>query len=484
MTKSEELNSYKMYTRPIRWRMRPAERRVLLLMGDFCVAVLALLLALVIWAEDPKEWLNFSWAFLRERTPWWFYFLPALWMVLLIELYDVRRASRRKDTIIGILVASVISLVLYLLVFFLLSAPEAPLPRRGVAVFILGIAVLTILWRSFYIRVFTAPQFMRRVLIVGAGRSGSTLARIAREVWPPPFYLVGMVDDCEEKLGTKVEDTPVLGGAKDLLTIIRRENVTDLIFAISGEMNVQMFEALLAAEEQGVEVSTMPMMYEELLGRVPIFLLRSDWILRSFVDEVHANGFYEILKRLIDLMGGLVGTFILVLLFPLISGVTILDSGWPILFRQVRLGKNGQRYQIIKFRTMRTDAEKDGKARMAVENDDRVTRFGRILRKSHLDELPQFINVLRGEMSLVGPRAERPELVDQLQQKIPFYRARLFVKPGLTGWAQVNFGYASTVEDTAVKLEYDLYYIKHRNLALDFVTLVRTIGTVVGFRGQ
>ncbi len=133
---------------------------------------------------------------------------------------------------------------------------------------------------------------------------------------------------------------------------------------------------------------------------------------------------------------------------------------------------------------MRQDAEKDGKARVTVENDERITRVGKILRKSHLDELPQFINVLRGEMSLVGPRAERLELVQSLQKKVPFYRARLLVKPGITGWAQVNFGYAATVEDTAIKLEYDLYYIMHRNLLLDLLILLRTVGTVVGFKGQ
>jgi lipopolysaccharide/colanic/teichoic acid biosynthesis glycosyltransferase len=133
---------------------------------------------------------------------------------------------------------------------------------------------------------------------------------------------------------------------------------------------------------------------------------------------------------------------------------------------------------------MRQDAEKDGVARMASEKDERVTRFGNFLRKSHLDELPQFINVLRGEMSLVGPRAERPELINDLQTQIPFYRARLFVKPGLTGWAQVNYGYASTVEQTGIKLEYDLYYIKHRNLLLDVMIILRTVSSVFGLRGR
>jgi lipopolysaccharide/colanic/teichoic acid biosynthesis glycosyltransferase len=193
------------------------------------------------------------------------------------------------------------------------------------------------------------------------------------------------------------------------------------------------------------------------------------------------NGFYELMKRLMDIAGGVVGVMILALVFPFFGLAILLESGWPVIYTQTRLGKNGCEYRIIKFRTMREATEKDGHL---IPDEMRITRVGRLLRKSHLDELPNFINVLRGEMSLVGPRAERSELVNDLQNKVPFYRARLFVKPGLTGWAQVNFGYASTVEDTGVKLEYDLYYIEHRNLMLDFIILLRTFGTIIGFRGQ
>jgi lipopolysaccharide/colanic/teichoic acid biosynthesis glycosyltransferase len=264
---------------------------------------------------------------------------------------------------------------------------------------------------------------------------------------------------------------------------LEEDHISDLIFSISGEMNQTMFQNLLNAEEKGVEVTTMPLVYEETLNRVPILLLKSDWILRSFVDQSHTGGFYEVAKRLMDIIGGLVGMVFLIICAPFISLAIFLESGRPIFFSQDRMGVNGQVYRITKFRTMHKDAEKDGKARMAVENDDRVTRVGRFLRKSHLDELPQFISVLIGSMSLVGPRAERPELVDTLQEKIPFYRARLFVKPGITGWAQVNYGYASTIQQTIIKLEYDLYYIKHQNLLLDVLILFRTVGSVFGLKG-
>jgi lipopolysaccharide/colanic/teichoic acid biosynthesis glycosyltransferase len=207
-------------------------------------------------------------------------------------------------------------------------------------------------------------------------------------------------------------------------------------------------------------------------------------VIRSFVDDVNSNQFYEILKRFIDIIGGLAGLFFLVIFFPFIGLAIFLDDGRPIFYKQVRMGRGGQPYEIIKFRTMHRNAEEDGTPKWATESDERATRAGRILRKTHMDELPQIFNVLRGEMSLVGPRAERPELVSYFQNQVPFYRARLLVRPGITGWAQVNFGYASSIADTIIKLEYDLYYIKHRSLILDLLILLRTPATVFGLRGR
>lgn len=476
-----KIDTYKAIQKPVLWRLRPGERRFVLLIGDGIATLTALFVALYFWSIQD-DYLDFSLQFLRERIPGWFFLLPLIWLILLIELYDVRRASRHGETIRGLAIAAATSLGLYLLVFFL--SEQGSLPRLGVGIFILAAFLLTLLWRNIYIQVFNAPLFMRRVMIVGAGRAGSTLAKVVNEIWPPPFFLVGLIDDDEGKIGTQIEGYPVLGGSTKLMDIIQEQNVTDLVFAISGQMNTQMFQALITAEEQGITVATMPIIYEEVLGRVPIFLLQSDWILRSFFDQIHASDFFEFVKRLIDIIGGIIGVGIFLLLLPLITLAIFLDSGFPIFYLQTRLGKNGREYKIIKFRTMYQDAEQDGQARLATENDGRITRVGRFLRKSHLDELPQFINVLRGDMSLVGPRAERPELVDELQKHIPFYRARLLVKPGLTGWAQINYGYASTVKDTGVKLEYDLYYIKHRSIMLDLTILLRTVGTVVGFRGQ
>ncbi len=467
--------------RPLRWRLKITERRLILLLGDFLSAWLGLFISLYFWSQRD-QWYNFTWEFIQIRPASWFYLLPVIWLFLLIELYDTRRSSRVKDTIRGVAIAAGISFVVYMSLFFFSETNS--LPRIGVAGFIVATSILTTLWRLIYINIFTASQFMRRVVIVGAGRAGSNLVKALFSLKPLPFHIVGFIDDDPDKRAQVIEKIPVLGNGEDLPKILDEENISDLIFSISGEMNQTLFQNLLEAEENGVEITTMPIVYEETLGRVPIMLLQSDWILRSFVDESHTGGFYELAKRLMDISVALVGLIICVLLTPFISLAIMLDSGRPIFFSQDRLGMNGQTYRITKFRTMRQDAEKDGKARMATENDDRVTRIGRFLRKSHLDELPQFLSVLLGTMSVVGPRAERPELVNTLQEQIPFYRARLFVKPGITGWAQVNYGYASNIQQTITKLEYDLYYIKHRNLILDVMIIFRTVGNVFGLKGQ
>ena len=285
-------------------------------------------------------------------------------------------------------------------------------------------------------------------------------------------------------MARKSSGLPVLGNSTKLIDIVEAEHITDLIFSISGDMQPSMYAAILAAEEKGVDVTTMPVVYEEIMGRVPISLLPDDWVLRSFVDRAHAPDSYEFMKRLTDIGGSFLGLIFLIVIFPLISLIIIIDDGFPILFRQVRVGRNGKEFALLKFRSMRKDAEQDGKAVFAVENDERVTGVGNFLRKSHIDEIPQFINVMKGDITLVGPRAERPEMIEKLHEDIPFYRARLFVKPGVTGWAQINYGYASTAKENAVKLEYDLYYIMHRNFFMDMLIVFRTIGDMFGFRGM
>lgn len=443
------------------------------------MAFIAMFFGLFIWAiavTQRLEWLDF----LQLRPDWWFYFLPLFWLFLLIESYDPHRVSDWRRTTRGVATAALVGLGLYMVIFFI---DPRSLPRRGVAGFVFAAGVLTLAWRYIYIRIFTAPQFMRRVVLVGAGSTGTALLEVINKLSPPPFSLVGIIDDDKSKFGVDIHGHKVLGSSENLVEVIREEGVSDVVVAISGRMNNAMFQALLDAQEQGAEITRMPVAYEELLGRVPVQHLEADWILRSFVDESKSGSFYETGKRMIDILGGVVGVVILGLIGPFVTIAIALDGGRPIVFRQTRAGKWGRPYTIMKFRTMHHDAEKEG-IQLAKEDDERATKSGRFLRKTRLDEWPQFINVLRGEMSLVGPRPERPELMQHFQDQIPFYRGRLQSKPGITGWAQINFGYASSIEEMTEKLEYDLYYIKHRNILLDLVIILRTIGTVFGFRGR
>jgi len=465
-----------------RLRLRPAERRLLLLVGDFSMAWLALVLALVLWAINSREWLGFTPEFFQARVQPWFYLLPFAWLLLLADLYDVPRASHPKPTVRGVASAAAIGLGSYLFVYF--ASPPNSLPRTAVAYFLIAVALFTLAWRLAYIRIFTHSTFLQRVLLVGAGKAGSTLLEVLARVEANPFEVIGVVDDDPQKLGQSIAGYPVLGGAEELPAIINREQVTDLIVAISGSMQGSLFQALLDAQQSGVEITTMQNVYEELLDRVPIFHLEADWMLRSFVEQSRVGAFYLTTKRLIDLSGGLIGTLLLAIILPGVTLANLIETGWPIFYLQTRSGKNDQPYRVIKFRTMRQDAEKDGVPQWTKENDDRVTRVGRLLRKTHLDELPQFLNVLRGDMSLVGPRPERPELIALFQQHVPFYRARLLVKPGLSGWAQIHQNYAANVEETNLKLEYDLFYIKHRSLWFDLGILLRTPATMLGFRGR
>jgi exopolysaccharide biosynthesis polyprenyl glycosylphosphotransferase len=433
--------------------------------------------ALSLWGRF--DYLGPTAEFIQARAIW-FMFLPLLWPLFMVNLYDVHRAASWRDTVQGVVLAVAAGAVLYLVLYFLQGGSLA---RRGILYFLAATLAFTLLWRAVYIRVFTAPALMRRVLIVGAGVGGRTLLAIYNSAWPKPFLLMGLIDDDPGKRYEVVDGFAVLGDSGELPKVIAESAATDLIVAIQGQMTGAMFQSLLDAQEQGVEITRLPVAYEELLGRLPIQHLEADWLLRSFVDELRVSGLYLVAKRLIDMGGALLGLGVFVLLLPWAAAAILLDSGRPIFFRQSRLGQGGRPYRMIKLRTMRQDAEADGQPHWAATVDPRTTRVGRVLRRTHLDEFPQFWSVLAGDMSLVGPRPERPELVAELEKQIPFYRARLLVKPGITGWAQVNYGKGASVEGSAEKLEFDLYYIKHRNLWMDLWILVRTVGSVFRFKG-
>jgi exopolysaccharide biosynthesis polyprenyl glycosylphosphotransferase len=475
-------------------RLRPIEYRNILFFGDLLTAIVAVFAALYAWRQynfyvrlqealargvQPSRAIAQAELFYNIEPQFWFYLLPIAWMLLLVELYEPHVASSGRKTVRGIALSAFIGLVAYSLVFIVQQ--NTNLPRVGVGAFLLLASILTLFWRVIFIRLYKSTGQRRRALLIGAGRSGQTLAELYRSLDGQSFKLIGFIDDDEQKMGKTICGLSVMGSSVHLLNFIDVYHITDIVIAINGEIRGTTFQTILDAQEKGVEIIRMPILYEEMTGRVPVHHLESDWIIRSFVDGLHMSGFYELTKRLLDILGGAVGILIFAITHPFLAVAVFIDSGLPIFYSQPRLGRGGLVFNIYKFRTMRQDAEADGEARLALENDPRVTRVGSFLRRTRLDELPQFWNVLRGEMSLVGPRAERPELVAAFQKQIPFYRARLLVKPGLTGWAQINYGYVASVTETAVKLEYDLYYIKHRTLGMDFQIILRTIGTV--FKG-
>jgi exopolysaccharide biosynthesis polyprenyl glycosylphosphotransferase len=472
-------------------RFRPSEQRAILFLGDLLMAVASDFAAILTWREYQRYVLLAD--DLRPRVveqllqniviPFWFYLLPLAWLLLMIELYEPHTASNWRKTVRGVAIAAFVGLVIYSLVFIIRADPNS-LPRIGVGAFLLYASLLSLLWRALYIRIYTSSGQLRHFLVVGAGKAGQTLAEVYQAQNPPPFKLVGFIDDDPQKLGQSVCNFPVISQSFELLELIETHKISDVVVAVSGEIQGATFQTILDAQEHGVEVTRMPTLYEEMTGRVPIHHLESDWIIRSFTDQARASGIYLLVKRLIDIVGGLAGLLMFYILFPFAALAVIIDSGFPIFYSQPRLGQGGKVFKIYKFRTMFQDAEADGNVRPTEENDPRVTRVGNFLRKIHLDELPQFWNVFRGEMSLVGPRAERPELVKSFQKQVPFYRARLLAKPGLTGWAQINYGYVATVKDTEVKIEYDLYYIKHRSLAMDLNIILRTISTVLSRSGR
>jgi len=481
-------------------RLRPNEHRAILFTGDLLMALASVFLALYTWGQYNLYVYKILYAqYLADgiiprlarqlaesqtvfEVPFWFYLLPVIWVLLLVELYEPHTAASARKTIRGIAIAAFFGLIAYSLAFIVQQ--ESNLPRIGVGTFLLYASGLTLTWRMLFIRLYKTTGQRRRMILVGAGKAGQTIAELYQKLDTPSFNIIGFVDDDRQKVGKEFQGIKVLATSAQLLSLLDAYRISDLVVAINGEIEGSTFQTILDAQERGVDVTRMPLLYEEMTSRVPVHHLESDWIIRSFVDGLQVSGIYELSKRLLDIIGAIFGLVIFVVLLPFLALAIWLDTGSPIFYSQDRLGRGGTRFMISKFRSMRQGSDMEGAPFTTMENDPRVTRVGSFLRRSRVDELPQFWSVLRGEMSLVGPRAERPGLVSEYQKQIPFYRARLLVKPGLTGWAQINYGYVSSVTETVVKLEYDLYYIKHRTLAMDVSIILRTIGTVLRQTGR
>ena len=326
-----------------------------------------------------------------------------------------------------------------------------------------------------------ASSLMRqRVLIFGTGTRAKLVGRTLQKS-DPHVDLVGYYASPNEAVA-EVSAWGILSPNMSLTDIVMEQQVDEIVVALAERRGGSMpLRELLDCKLQGVRVVDMAAHFEKTLGQIRLDSVSAGWLI--FGDGFSQGLWRTVVKRLFDVVCALV---LLVLAAPiiLVTGLLILlESGGPVLYLQERVGLNGRLFNVVKFRSMRTDAEQDGQPRWASAQDERVTRLGRLLRKLRIDELPQLFSVLNGDMSLVGPRPERPYFVDRLTQEIPYFSVRQSVKPGVTGWAQVRYHYGSSVEDAAEKLQYDLYYVKNHTLFLDLVILFETIGVVLTAKG-
>jgi len=412
--------------------------------------------------------------------------MSGIWRVVLItalcelcfyynDLYDLTVVHSTTELAVRILRgAGAVAIVLAVLTVF---APGILIGSSGTFLTALGMLLVAVpAWRLAFDGVTRDPHMAERVLILGTGPAARSVAEIIGSQHDYPYRVVGFVDE-PDAARTEVD---VVGGTSELSDLLQRQHVDRVVVSLSDRRGRMPIRELLQAKMSGVRVEDAATMYERLTGKILIDDIKPSWLI--FSDGFRASRMTRTIKRLVDLALATIGVVLASPLMLLTALAVRLESPGPVLYRQERVGENGRIFTLCKFRSMRTDAE-NGTPIWAKENDDRVTRVGKFIRLTRLDELPQLWNVLRGDMSFVGPRPERPFFVKQLAAVIPFYSERHAVKPGVTGWAQVKYRYGSSVEDAMEKLRYDLYYIKHLSVIFDLTIVVDTVKVIILGKG-
>jgi exopolysaccharide biosynthesis polyprenyl glycosylphosphotransferase len=429
----------------------------------------------------------------------WIILTTAIWLPVAsaIGCYDLAKLSNWGRSSGSVMQAALITV----LTLALIPVATPFLASRGVFFSIcVSAVVLTPATRMLALLLMGQKRFRQRTMIVGAGWAGRTILKEIEGVKASPYEVLGFIDDDPKKLGQRVtlsqssERTTskardgkacvrVLGNRQSIQTLTTQLQISTLVLAITHKVDANLMQILLNCLEHGIEIVPMPILYEELTGKVPLEHVGDNWYISMPISHRAAKPLYCLFKRFVDLGLSVLGLLCLAPLTPLLAVAIYLDCPGPIFYAQERLGKGGRKFRAWKFRSMIPNAE-SRKAIWAYKNASRVTRVGKWLRRTHLDEFPQFWNILKGEMSAVGPRPERPEFVQELEKSIPFYRTRLMVKPGMAGWGLVQQGYGASEEDTLIKLQYDLYYIKHQSIFLDIVILLQTFIDTFTFRGR
>ena len=450
--------------------------RTLLLM---CVDIVATICAL--WAAAAVCLPETFHAVLREGIVWAKIGVVTFvcWMSLYFnDLYDFRVVRRRADLLSHTMQALGTACLALAVIYFI--APGTSL-GRGIALTAAPLMfVLLLSWRLSANATNLLAKGDERVLILGTGEGGISLVK---HVLGHPEYnmkVVGFLDERGQDIGKSLVNPRIIGATEEVEEIVAREKIDRVVLSLRERRGGTPVRELLNLKLAGIRVEDVHSCFERLSGRITLEHLSPSWLILS--DGFKKSSIILATKRTMDILVSAILLLLVSPLLPLIAIAIYLESGLPIFFRQTRMGYRGREFQLLKFRSMVQDAEKNG-PQWAVQQDSRVTRVGRFLRKTRLDEVPQLFNVFRGEMSLVGPRPERPVFCEMLSEKIPFFNLRHSVRPGLTGWAQVRFRYSANVEDSKGKLELDLFYLKNLSLFVDFAILFETVKVVILGRG-
>jgi sugar transferase (PEP-CTERM system associated) len=395
------------------------------------------------------------------------------------DIYDLRSIGSRIEILMRVMQALGAAALILATLFWVL--PGARLGAGIVETSLLAIVFGLLFWRIFVEWVNRAYGPGERILLVGSGKQVMDLNRELRQRADLPISIIGAVAEDLYALDAGIAGVETLGNLGELDRIIIETKPNRVIIALKERRQQLPIQTLLKFRMRGLLIEEASTLFQKITGKIPVESIHPSALI--FTDGFRQSTWQRIYGRVVGLIAATLVTIFLGPIMLLLALLIKLDSKGPALYKQTRVGKNGQPFEIMKFRSMRVDAEAISGPMWAAEKDPRITRMGRILRKLRLDELPQFINVFRGEMSFVGPRPERPHFVEQLGKQIPFYDLRHSVRPGITGWAQVSLKYSATVEDSQDKLEYDLFYIKNFSLPFDFLILFQTIKIVMFGRG-
>lgn len=463
-----------------RQRLSSTAWYLILVLGD--VFLLMTLLGLLLFFH-PLPQMPTSVFGIREMELIWI--CPALvsWSlaVNMTQAQKLNYASNRFKGPCCTLFALLLMCVFWMLLSYILPGHEAMALAKLECLF-LGFAIPTfMIWRFMFAEIKHLPRFHSRAVIVGVNPAGEIVARELQNSRSADISILGYIGentDEQEYQGA----LPILGDGSALRYLAYHGLIDMIIITLEYGKNPGLLKDATDAAQFGISVLPMAVVYENSTGKIPVEYVGDQWY-AALQSEQILSPFYLFWKKALDLTFSVCGLLILCPILPLIALIIYLDSPGSIFYSQERVGFRGKVFHIYKFRTMRPDAEKEGHEIWAAASDQRRTRVGRIMRATHFDEIPQLFNILRGDMSLIGPRPERAAFVKELEKTIPFYGHRLAVKPGLTGWAQVKYRYGRSGNDSLIKLQYDLYYIKRQSFMLDLFIILKTVGEVLSLRG-